>query len=121
MMEYWFGFRGIRGPSGLTLRRAGAPIRLQKRTSNLFRPRAALTNLALDVSDFDGVFDVDPIRRTAQFLGMTTYEHLVDATLGHGLAPMCVPSPAIMTIGPRALLRLPQLLRLTRLRPATRD
>ena len=78
---------------------AGAPIRLQKRTSNLFRPRAALTNPGLDVNAFDGVLEVDPIRRTAQVLGMTTYEHLVDATLAHGLAPMCVPQLRTITLG----------------------
>ena len=78
---------------------AEAPIRLKKRTSNLFRPRAAATNPGLDVSAFDGVLEVDPIRRTAQVLGMTTYEHLVDATLAHGLAPMCVPQLRTITLG----------------------
>ena len=78
---------------------AGAPVRLKKRTSNLFRPRAAVSSPGLDVAAFDGVLEVDPIRRTAQVLGMTTYEHLVDATLAHGLAPMCVPQLRTITLG----------------------
>ena len=60
---------------------AGAPVRLAKRTSNLFRQRADSTTPGLDVADFDGVLHVDPVTRTAEVQGMTTYEHLVEATL----------------------------------------
>src|SRR5664279_2724009 len=63
----------------------GSPVRLAKRTSNLFRARTATDTPGLDVSDFDGVLSIDPVARTADVLGMTTYEHLVDATLEHGL------------------------------------
>lgn len=77
----------------------GAPVRLKKQTSNLFRPRAAVSAPGLDVAAFDGVLEVDPVRRTAQVLGMTTYEHLVDATLAHGLMPMCVPQLRTITLG----------------------
>ena len=59
----------------------GAPVRLAKRTSNLFRPRDAVSTPGLDVAAFDGVLHVDPESRTAEVLGMTTYEHLVAATL----------------------------------------
>ena len=69
----------------------GSPIRLAKRTSNLFRPRDAVSAPGLDVAAFDGVLHVDPEARTAEVLGMTTYEHLVAATLRYGLMPMCVP------------------------------
>ena len=77
---------------------ADAPVRLRKRTSNLFRPRATVTS-ALDADGFDGVLDVDTERRTADVLGMTTYEHLVDATLPHGLMPLVVPQLKTITLG----------------------
>jgi FAD/FMN-containing dehydrogenase len=76
-----------------------APIRLAKRTSNLFRARAATSSPGLDVSSFDGVLQVDPVNRTAEVLGMTTYEHLVDATLPFGLMPLCVPQLRTITLG----------------------
>jgi FAD/FMN-containing dehydrogenase len=78
---------------------ADAPVRLAKRTSNLFRPRAAATSPGLDVLAFDGVLNVDPEARTAEVLGMTTYEHLVDATLPFGMMPMCVPQLRTITLG----------------------
>ena len=77
----------------------GAPVRLAKRTSNLFRQRSETTNPGLDVADFDGVLYVDPAARTAEVQGMTTYEHLVDATLAHGLMPLCVPQLKTITLG----------------------
>lgn len=78
---------------------AGAPVRLAKRTSNLFRSRAKATTPGLDVSTFDGVINVDPDVRTADVMGMTTYEHLVDATLPHGLMPLVVPQLKTITLG----------------------
>lgn len=77
----------------------GTPIRLAKRTSNLFRSRETAIGAGLDVAAFDGVLDVDPETRTAQVLGMTTYEHLVDATLPYGLMPRCVPQLRTITLG----------------------
>jgi FAD/FMN-containing dehydrogenase len=77
----------------------GAPVRLAKRTSNLFRPRDAVSTPGLDVAAFDGVLNVDQATRTAEVLGMTTYEHLVAATLPHGLMPMCVPQLRTITLG----------------------
>lgn len=77
----------------------GSPIRLAKRTSNLFRPRDAVSAPGLDVAAFDGVLHVDPEARTAEVLGMTTYEHLVAATLRYGLMPMCVPQLRTITLG----------------------
>ncbi|HEY7821715.1 MAG TPA: FAD-binding oxidoreductase, partial [Acidimicrobiia bacterium] len=78
---------------------AGQPLRLAKATSNLFRPRADGNPGRLDVSDFDGVLHVDPHTRTAEVLGMTTYEHLVQATLSYGLMPLCVPQLKTITLG----------------------
>jgi FAD/FMN-containing dehydrogenase len=77
----------------------GTPIRLAKHTSNLFRPRVDVAAQGLDVAAFDGVLNVDPESRTAEVLGMTTYEHLVDATLPYGLMPMCVPQLRTITLG----------------------
>ena len=75
------------------------PLRLAKKTSNLFRPRADSPVDRLDVSAFDGVLHVDPVAQTAEVLGMTTYEHLVQATLPYGLMPMCVPQLKTITLG----------------------
>jgi FAD/FMN-containing dehydrogenase len=77
----------------------GSPVRLAKRTSNLFRPRAATSTPGLDVRAFDGVLSVDPVARTADVQGMTTYEHLVDVTLAHGLMPKVVPQLRTITLG----------------------
>jgi len=77
----------------------GAPVRLCKRTSNLFRTRAGSDSPRLDVSAFSGVLSVDAEARTADVLGMTTYEDLVDATLPHGLMPLVVPQLKTITLG----------------------
>ncbi len=77
----------------------GAPVRLAKRTSNLFRPRAAAGVPGLDVSGLDGVLAVDPVARTADVQGMCTYEDLVAATLPHGLMPLVVPQLRTITLG----------------------
>src|SRR5208282_1077813 len=96
----------------------GAPVRLAKRTSNLFRFRDAdpktpkapksLRSLAgktaqrdrgLDVSAFSRVLCVDPATRTARVGGMTTYEDLCDATLRHQLMPLVVPQLKTITLG----------------------
>ncbi|MEU4712249.1 FAD-binding oxidoreductase [Micromonospora purpureochromogenes] len=88
-----------------TLRRSyaavplGEPVRLAKRTSNLFRPRAATSSPGLDVSGLDGVLSVDPRARTADVQGMCTYENLVNATLPHGLMPLVVPQLRTITLG----------------------
>jgi FAD/FMN-containing dehydrogenase len=77
----------------------GAPVRLAKKTSNLFRTRAATRAPGLDVGAFDGVIEVDPVGRTADVQGMTTYEHLADATLPFGLMPLVVPELKTITLG----------------------
>ena len=78
---------------------ADAPVRLAKATSNLFRIRADTSTPGLDVAAFDGVLQVDPVARTADVLGMTTYEHLVEATLAHELMPLVVPQLKTITLG----------------------
>ena len=75
-----------------------APVRLRKPTSNLFRPRTG-TSHPLEATGFDGLIAIDVEGRTADVLGMTTYEHLVDATLPHGLMPLVVPQLKTITLG----------------------
>src|SRR5437588_453601 len=82
------------GPDG-----PGRPVRLAKKTSNLFRPRTAAGPRGLDVSGLGGVLHVDPSGRTADVQGMCTYERLVDATLPHGLMPLVVPQLRTITLG----------------------
>ena len=77
----------------------GAPVRLAKPTSNLFRARRRASAARLDVRGLDGVLAVDPIARTADVQGMTTYEHLVDATLPYNLVPLVVPQLKTITLG----------------------
>ena len=77
----------------------GQTVRLAKRTSNLFRPREANRAPGLDVSGLDGVIAIDPESATADVQGMCTYEHLVDATLPHGLIPLVVPQLRTITLG----------------------
>jgi len=76
-----------------------APVRLAKKTSNLFRARVRTDAPGLDVSLLGGVIAVDPATRTADVQGMCTYEHLVEATLPHGLAPLVVPQLKTITLG----------------------
>ena len=80
-------------------RPADSRIRLAKPTSNLFRARTPAQTAGLDVSAFSGVLSIDPEARTAEVLGMTTYEDLVAATLPHGLVPLCVPQLKTITLG----------------------
>src|SRR3954449_1403650 len=74
------------------------PVRLRKRTSTLFRPRAASPG-TLDTTGLSGVLEIDASARTADVLGMTTYEDLVAATLPHGLMPLVVPQLKTITLG----------------------
>ncbi|GAA3653803.1 FAD-binding oxidoreductase [Nocardioides ginsengisoli] len=80
----------------------GQPVRLAKRTTNLFRARAASDTPGLDVSGLDGVIEVvpdSPDGPIAEVQGMCTYEDLVDATLPHGLVPYVVPQLRTITLG----------------------
>ncbi|WP_243074139.1 FAD-binding oxidoreductase [Microbacterium sp. SS28] len=78
---------------------AGAPVRLAKPTSNLFRSRAKTITPGLDTSGLTDVIEVDPVARTADVAGMCTYEDIVAATLPFGLAPLVVPQLKTITLG----------------------
>jgi FAD/FMN-containing dehydrogenase len=75
---------------------SGAPVRLAKRTSNLFRGRSEV-GAGLDVSGLAGVIEV--AGDVAEVQGMCTYEHLVEATLAHGRMPLVVPQLRTITLG----------------------
>jgi len=77
----------------------GSTVRLAKRTSNLFRPRAATRTPGLDVSELDGVISIDPVAATADVQGMCTYERLVATTLPYGFMPKVVPQLRTITLG----------------------
>ncbi len=77
----------------------GDPVRLAKKTSNLFRSRSMSSSPGLDVSRLDGVICVDPTARTADVQGMCTYEDLVAATLASDLMPLVVPQLKTITLG----------------------
>jgi FAD/FMN-containing dehydrogenase len=74
----------------------GAPVRLAKSTSNLFRGRTT-SGAGLDVSGLAGVIEVDG--DVAEVQGMCTYEHLVEVTLQHGRIPYVVPQLRTITLG----------------------
>src|SRR5690349_19559543 len=76
-----------------------AAPRLAKATTNLFRFRDSSRAAKLSARDLDRVIEVDPVAMTAEVQGMTTYEHLVDATLPHGLMPYVVPQLKTITLG----------------------
>jgi FAD/FMN-containing dehydrogenase len=77
----------------------GQTVRLAKPTSNLFRPRTRQQVAGLDVSGLDGVIEVNAAQRWADVQGVCTYEHLVEATLAHGLMPLVVPQLKTITLG----------------------
>lgn len=78
---------------------AGQPVRLAKRTTNLFRQRSAVTAPGLDVSGLAGVISIDTAAMTADVQGMCTYEDLVAETLPHGFIPYVVPQLRTITLG----------------------
>ncbi|MCI2424127.1 FAD-binding oxidoreductase [Saccharopolyspora sp. K220] len=77
----------------------GAPVRLAKPTSNLFRFRAPSDSPGLDVGRFNQVLEVDSANRIAQVQGMATYESIVAALLPAGFIPMVVPQLKTITLG----------------------
>ena len=81
---------------------AGSPVRLAKRTSNLFRARTVSRAPGLDVSGLGGVISLDVAgdgSATADVQGVCTYEDLVDVTLPRGFIPYVVPQLRSITLG----------------------
>ena len=77
----------------------GPPVRLDKKTSNLFRDRSEQAHHRLDVSDFDHVLEVNTDEGWVDVEGMTPYDVLVEHTLSHGVMPCVVPQLKSITIG----------------------
>ena len=75
------------------------PVRLAKRTSNLFRFAGDTPSAGLDVSAFGRTLRVDPASRTAVVGGMTTGDPLVDPTAGSIL----LGTDEVATLSARAL------------------
>src|SRR5262245_18452456 len=75
------------------------PLGLAKDTSNLFRDRSESAKQRLDLHDFRHVLEVNPQQGWVDVEGMCTYEHLVAATLPHGVMPVVVPQLKTITIG----------------------
>jgi FAD/FMN-containing dehydrogenase len=93
-------FEAKRARLAEALRSAGTkPVRLRKRTSNLFRDRKPSDGLHLDVGDLTGVLDVDLAAGLVDVEAMTTYADLVDACLAVGVMPAVVPELKSITIG----------------------
>jgi FAD/FMN-containing dehydrogenase len=86
----------------MQLQRNPGRLHLNKSTvSNLFRYRPAATKRRTGVSlaEFNRVIEVDAERRTLDVEGLTTFETIVDATLGRGLLPLVSPELKHITIG----------------------
>ncbi|WP_151524254.1 FAD-binding oxidoreductase [Serinicoccus kebangsaanensis] len=77
---------------------AGRPVRLAKRTSNLFRVRSGDAS-RLDLGAFQDVVAVDEQERTALVGGLCTYERLVEELLPRGWMPRVVPQLRTITTG----------------------
>ena len=84
---------------GTATDRGGAPFRLEKDTSNLFRDRAEAPRQRLNVREFHHVLSVSAVDRWVDVEGMASYETLVDATLAQGVMPCVVPQLKSITIG----------------------
>lgn len=82
-------------------RQAGgiAPLRLDKRTSNLFRDRRPGERRTLDLSGLCHVIGADAQAGWVDVEGMTTYEDLVAWTLPRGFMPAVVPQLKTITAG----------------------
>jgi FAD/FMN-containing dehydrogenase len=80
-------------------REGRGPVRLSKKTSNLFRDRAGRPHRTLDVRALASVLEVDRDNGWVDTEGMATYEALTDACLAAGLMPAVVPELKTITVG----------------------
>ena len=74
-------------------------IRLNKKTSNLFRDRKEIETKKLDVKNFNNVISVDIENGLVEVEGMTPYVKLVSECLKYGVVPTVVPQLKSITIG----------------------
>jgi FAD/FMN-containing dehydrogenase len=100
LFDSWESYRETcRELSRAMASRAGRPVRLAKKTSNLFRTRREAAAERLDVRRLGRVIEIDPERRIAEVEGMTTFEDFTDAALSKGLRPPVVPELKTITVG----------------------
>ena len=76
----------------------GAPPRLDKHSSNLFRDRRAAPQQRLDLHDFCHVLQVDAAAGWVDVEGLVCYDALVDALLPQGVMPAVVPQLKSITV-----------------------
>lgn len=77
----------------------GEGVRLNKKTSNLFRDSKVQAKRTLRVSDFNHVLQVNTEEGWIEAEGMTTYYDLVQAALANNVMPTVVPQLRSITIG----------------------
>lgn len=80
----------------------GRPVSLQKRATRHEVPRPRDLRRAddkIDVSDLNGILEIDTSARTCTAEPGVTFVDLVKATLPHGLVPFVVPELKTITIG----------------------
>ena len=75
------------------------PIRIEKKTSNLFRNRNQVSKPKLNVRNFNSVISIDTKNHVVDVEGMTTYENLVNETLKEDFMPSVVPQLKTITVG----------------------
>jgi len=75
------------------------PIRIEKKTSNLFRSRNKINKPRLNVRSFNEVISIDSKNKIVNVEGMTTYEDLVNETLKYNFMPSVVPQLKTITVG----------------------
>lgn len=79
--------------------RGACQVRLEKKTSNLFRARKDASATKLNIRRLCRVIEIDPQRRVAEVEGMATFEDFTDAALSMGLRPPVVPELKTITVG----------------------
>ncbi len=100
LFDSWESYReACRELSRVMAGRAGRPVRLAKKTSNLFRARSEVAAERLDVRRLCRVIEIDPELGIAEVEGMTTFEDFTDAALSKGLRPPVVPELKTITVG----------------------
>ncbi len=72
---------------------------LNRASSNLFRHRVESRQKKINLSHFDEVISLDPVRQVVEVEGMTRYETLVATLLPLGFMPAVVPELKTITIG----------------------
>lgn len=77
----------------------GAPIGLERNSSNLFRDRDEAPKRRLDLREFRHLLDVDAAAGWLDVEGSATYEDLVAAALPRGVMPAVVPQLKTITVG----------------------